>query len=217
MWKFVTPLLLLSACWSCAGNPPGRGFARRTVRDTVYIPERASEQWLDSALAAVPDSLSRSFRDLYRDRGEFVSAAIRVEKPLLPKGWVSDFTGLFSAVEARSLDSLLSEYNVKSGNELAVVTLDSQWVRPEEFDGLVLRLHNSWGVGQRVTNNGILVGICPGHRLVRISNGHGIEKRIPDAETKAIIDTLLLPHFRRGAYFEGTKAAMLRLMTLLAD
>jgi uncharacterized protein len=60
-------------------------------------------------------------------------------------------------------------------------------------------------------NNGILILISTGHRRIRISNGYGIEKILSDTETKEIIDTIILPEFRNGEYFNGTKKGIIAL------
>ena len=52
-------------------------------------------------------------------------------------------------------------------------------------------------------NNGILIGISTAKRKIRISNGSGIVDKLSDKETKAIIDDIIIPAFKRGNYFEG--------------
>jgi uncharacterized protein len=64
-------------------------------------------------------------------------------------------------------------------------------------------------------NNGIVIGISRGYRKMRIQNGKGIESVLTDEETKKIIDTSFIPHFREGKYYEGTINGLKNLMETL--
>jgi uncharacterized protein len=104
--------------------------------------------------------------------------------------WVSDFEDIFSKEDEKILDSLINQFEKETTIEISVVTLDTSWTIKETFDDFVLAIHNYWGVGKKQTNNGIVIGICPGYRTIRISNGYGIEEKLTDAETKKIIDNI---------------------------
>jgi uncharacterized protein len=73
---------------------------------------------------------------------------------------------------------------------------------------LVLAIHNFWQVGKIHKNNGILIGISTAKRLIRINNGYGIEDRLTDEQTKAIIDDIIIPAFKKGDFFDGLKNAI---------
>jgi uncharacterized protein len=48
-----------------------------------------------------------------------------------------------------------------------------------------------------------VVGISAQLRRIRISNGEGIVARLSDAATARIIDGIMIPEFKKGAYFTG--------------
>jgi uncharacterized protein len=73
---------------------------------------------------------------------------------------------------------------------------------------LVLAIHNLWGVGKIDKHNGILIGISTAKRKIRIDNGSGIVDKLSDQETKAIIDNIIIPLFKKGDYFDGVKNAI---------
>lgn len=86
------------------------------------------------------------------------------------------------------------------GAQIAVVTVNS-------LDGLTIEkyantLFNTWGLGDRKANNGVLFLIVPrgaaGSRL-RIEVGIGLEKTITDETAGHILDQVL-PHYERGDY-----------------
>jgi len=121
-----------------------------------------------------------------------------------PKSYVNDYTYLFTPEQAESLNILLSDFEKKTTNQIAVVSFDTTMVSKQDFDALTLKLANAWGVGQKDKNNGILIGICAGYKKMRIQNGLGIEKILSDPATKQIVDSDFIPFFKQGEYFIGT-------------
>lgn len=135
----------------------------------------------------------------------------------LPKqnGWVNDFDELYEEEEFSTLDNLISTFEKQTRIEIVLVTLDTMCVSKDKFDDLTLYMANTWRVGKKIENNGILIGISQGYRKIRIQNGYGIEKLISDDETKMIINLYFIPYFRNGNYFQGTVNGVKGLMSLL--
>ncbi len=144
--------------------------------------------------------------------GEFASSEYKFELPIKQIGCINDYEHIFSDDQISDLDSIISEFDKETKNEIAIVTIDSSWTTKESFDSFTLAIAENWGVGKKVKNNGILIGISTGLRMIRINNGYGIEAKLTDAETKKIIDDIILPEFKKGNYFEGTKNGLLALM-----
>ena len=129
-----------------------------------------------------------------------------------PKGWINDYEGLYSDNEELVLDSLVHLLKNETGIEIAVVTIDAVSIPKEKFVELTQRMANQWGVGEAGKDNGILVGISRGHRMIRINNGSGIEKLITDEETKEIIDSYFIPYFKAGGFYKGTIVGLTELI-----
>jgi uncharacterized protein len=146
------------------------------------------------------------------DYGEFASSAYKIQFPIKSLGWISDYEHIFSPNQIFQLDSIISHFEKETTNEIAIVTIESSWATKENFDSLTLAILKKWGVGKKGKNNGILIGISTGLRKIRINNGYGIEAKLTNAETKKIIDDIILPEFKKGNYFEGTKSGLLALM-----
>src|SRR5688572_17372266 len=100
-----------------------------------------------------------------------------------PTRWVNDFEHIFLLQEIKTLDSIVTQYEKETTVEISIVTIDSNMVSKENFDDYVLQLHNSWGVGKKKKDNGIVIAISLGYRKMRINNGYGIEKILSDEET----------------------------------
>jgi len=132
-----------------------------------------------------------------------------------PTNWTTDFENLYTDIEQTKLDSVIANFEKKTKNEIAIVTIDSLKTSKEEFDDFSLNLANKWGVGKYDKDNGILIAISKCYRRIRILNGYGIEKIISDKETKVIIENYFIPDFRREKYYEGTLKGLLEIIKII--
>jgi uncharacterized membrane protein YgcG len=183
-------------------------------KDTIFVPVNVSRDNLESLEQLFGKFLTPENKSIL-DQAPGSHARVTMMVPLLATSWVNDFEDVFNTSEEEALDSLIGNYENKTSNQFAVVTIDSNWVSRQQFDSLVLKIHKTWGVGQPTKNNGIVIGISKGYRIMRISNGYGIEKIISDEETKAIIDQKMIPAFQEELYYEGTKKGIVALMAKL--
>ena len=67
-------------------------------------------------------------------------------------------------------------------------------------------LANSWGVGRKGYNDGVLFLVAPNERKVRIALGYGLEKTLTHEVCQEIIDKSVLPLFRKGDLSAGIEA-----------
>ena len=132
-----------------------------------------------------------------------------------PKGVVNDYEELYSLDEKHTLDSIIKRFKRDTGIEIAIVTIDTNCVSMDNFENLTLHIGNTWGVGQKGKDNGILIAISKGYHRMRIENGYGIEKLISDKETHDIIYAEFIPYFKNGKYYDGTRNGLLKLIELL--
>lgn len=135
----------------------------------------------------------------------------------IPKaiGWINDFEHLFLEKEIDSLSSIISRFERATSIEIAIATLDSSLSSISEFDNYTLMLANSWSIGKKEENNGILIAISAQLRRIRIQNGSGIVNFFSDKEAKHIIDKEFVPSFKKGEYFEGTLKGLNAIIKLL--
>ncbi|HMG66593.1 MAG TPA: TPM domain-containing protein [Chitinophagaceae bacterium] len=129
-----------------------------------------------------------------------------VKDSSIPKliGTVNDFEKIYSPQEIKTLDSIIVDFKKRKTIQISIVTIDTTLTKKENFDSWTLKVMNSWGVGEKNKNNGILIAISRGYRRIRIQNGYGIEKILSNGETKEIIDNDMIPSFKEAKYFEGT-------------
>lgn len=125
-------------------------------------------------------------------------------KPNPPK-LVNDLAGVLSADEEQRLEQQLVAYDDSTSNQVAIVlvnTLDNYPI--EEY---ATRLFREWGIGNKKTNNGVLILAAIADRKLRIEVGYGLEGAIPDITANHIIDDDIKPNFRSEDYYDGLSKA----------
>lgn len=115
--------------------------------------------------------------------------------------FVNDFAEVITESVRRDIASKAADVRREhNGAQIVVVTVNS-------LDGMTIEkyantLFNTWGLGNRRANNGVLLLIVPrgdiGSRL-RIEVGIGLEKTITNGQAGHILDRVL-PYYERGDY-----------------
>lgn len=119
-----------------------------------------------------------------------------------PVGYVNDFEKIFTNEEVDKLTELLEQFQNKTTNQIAILTIDS--IRPyENMKDFNKDLYNEWGIGLKNENNGLLITLSKNLREVFITTGLGTEKILSDSTCNTIVQTLMIPRFREGQYYEG--------------
>lgn len=132
-----------------------------------------------------------------------------------PTNWTNDYEDLYTNVEQIKLDSIITKFELETTIEIAIVTINTTKISGEKFEELSLHIAQTWGVGKKDKDKGILIAISKGYRKIKIQNGNGIEKIITDNETKQIIDNYFIPDFKKGNYYDGTLKGLVELINLL--
>ncbi len=127
-----------------------------------------------------------------------------ISKPDPPK-LVNDLAGVLSPEEKARLEFKLTTIDDSSSNQIAVVILPTLDGNPiEEY---ATKLFREWGIGNKKTNNGVLLLVAINDKKIRIEVGYGLEGAIPDITANSIIDNDIKPSFRARAYYEGLDKA----------
>ena len=118
---------------------------------------------------------------------------------------VTDNAGILSPEQIQALENKLVAIDDSSSNQIAVVILPTLDGYPiEEY---ATKLFRTWGIGNKKTNNGILLLVAIQDKKVRIEVGYGLEGAIPDITANSIINNDIKPAFREGADYEGIDKA----------
>ncbi|MBL0340408.1 MAG: TPM domain-containing protein [Bacteroidetes bacterium] len=135
------------------------------------------------------------------------------EKPNPPR-LVNDFTNTLNDQEKNALEQKLLIYNDSTSTQIAIVMIRSLDGYPA--DDYAIQLAEKWGIGQKGTNNGVLIFIAKDDRKIFIPTGYGMEGVMPDGLVKRIIENDIKPSFREGKYYEGLDRATDSMFRLAA-
>lgn len=126
---------------------------------------------------------------------------------------ILDLTGTLTADQSRMFEAKLAWIELSIGAQVAIVIIPTTGA--ESIDAYALRAFNTWKLGRRDINDGLLLLVAKSDRTVRIEVGLGLEQAIPDATAVAIIQDRMVPAFRAGDFADGLAAAVSALIPLL--
>ena len=133
-----------------------------------------------------------------------VSAQNILPKPNPPK-LVTDMANVLSQQQKDFLERKLVALDDSTSNQIAVVLIKTLNDYPiEEYS---TKLFRDWGIGNKKTNNGILLIAAIDDHKIRIEVGYGLEGAIPDITVSSIIRNDIAPNFKTGDYFNGIDLA----------
>jgi len=121
-------------------------------------------------------------------------------KPYPPKAY-NDLTStrFLSPSEENQIEKELDDFEKQTSNAIVVVVVDD--LKDMEIEAFADDLGESWGVGTKDLDNGIVMLIKPfgeGKRQVTIRTGRGLEGIIPDLVCIDIIDREFIPEMKNG-------------------
>ncbi|WEK35874.1 MAG: TPM domain-containing protein [Candidatus Pseudobacter hemicellulosilyticus] len=134
-------------------------------------------------------------------RAQDIDAIIRNK----PKTLVNDYANVIPDDEQQALENLLVAFDDSTSNQIAVVTVKTLGGRALEETALAI--YRSWGIGNKKTNNGVLILAAIDDRQIRIEVGYGLEGAIPDITANQIIRNDIAPEFRSENYAAGFRKA----------
>lgn len=121
--------------------------------------------------------------------------------PAISRSHVIDNANILSEATEISLDRLIQAEEDSSGNQVMVLTLKS--LDGYEIADYANKAYNHYNLGQKGSNNGVLLVVAMEERRIRIEVGYGLEGNLPDALSARIIDREIQPNFRNGNFDAG--------------
>jgi uncharacterized protein len=144
-----------------------------------------------------------------------LALTVQAAEPEFPPltGRIVDDAGLLSERDQAELEAALARFEAETTDQIVVATVESLQGLPIEDYGYQLGRH--WGIGQAGKDNGALLIVAPEEREVRIEVGYGLEGELTDAQSRLIIESRILPHFRQGDFAAGIKAGVAAMIETL--
>jgi uncharacterized protein len=114
---------------------------------------------------------------------------------------VTDLAAALSESDEARISERIRAFEQKKGGQIAVLIVDT--TSPEAIFDYTLRVAESWKLGRKGVDDGVLFVVAKTDRKIQILTGPGVQGVLTDAATKRIISEVVAPRFREGKYAEG--------------
>jgi uncharacterized protein len=135
-----------------------------------------------------------------------VAPALNAQEVPFLQGRVNDYADILSPNTKSELERELKAFEDSTSNQVAILTINSlDGANLEEYS---VNVAQTWKLGQKGKDNGVLLLVVKDDRKMRIEVGYGLEGTLTDALCSTIIQREILPRFRKGDYNSGVKAGI---------
>lgn len=136
------------------------------------------------------------------------------------KQYVSDPENIIRFREQAQLNRLLGELRDSLHIETAIVVLPA--IDRDRYDStrkFANKLFNTWGIGDKQTNRGLLIVLLTNDeaREIVFETGAGLENELTDAVCKEILTHHMIPLFRKQAFGEGLLAGVKEVRRVMSN
>ena len=114
---------------------------------------------------------------------------------------VYDYINLLPKAQSSALEQKLIRYSDSTSTQIVVAIISS--TEGEDINYLGAQWGQKWGIGQANKDNGVLVLLAKDDRRIAINTGYGVEGALTDIMSKRIIETVIIPEFKKGDYYQG--------------
>lgn len=119
---------------------------------------------------------------------------------------VNDNANILTSRQESELEQLLRNTMKATSAEIALLTVtDLSGMTIEDYS---MRVVENWKLGKKDRDNGMLLLVSINDRKVRLEVGYGLEDIVTDAKSSYIINTIIIPQFKQGNYYEGIRAGL---------
>ncbi len=142
-------------------------------------------------------------------------AARAAEKiPAAPIRYFNDYALTVKPETAERLNSRLEEFEKTTSTQI-VAAIFPKMQSDSSVDEYAQRLYQAWKIGQKGTDNGVLMLVFIQNHKIWIQTGRGSEGALPDATCKDIVADQMTPRFKQGDFDGGITAGVESVMQAL--
>lgn len=129
--------------------------------------------------------------------------------------YVNDYANILSSETEQYIMNTNVELQKKTGAQIVVVTVKS--LEGKSIEDYANELFNSWGIGDKTKENGLLLLCSYGDRQFRVEVGYGLEGKLPDGKTGRMQDEYIIPYLKENKFDEGIKNGYSAFLKEVAD
>ncbi len=128
------------------------------------------------------------------------SFCVALEVPFL-SGRVVDGAGMIPSGTASRIEAKLADLEARTGIQVAVLTVPS--LQDEALEDYTIRVVDTWKLGQKDKDTGVLLFVAQQERRLRLEVGYGLESVLTDAMSRRVLDNIMTPSFKQGDFGGG--------------
>src|SRR5204863_4715645 len=116
--------------------------------------------------------------------------------PPPPDRYFNDYAGVVPKDVAERLDAKLHAFDQETSSQVVVAVFPE--LPSPSLEDFTIRTAQSWRVGRKKLDNGVVLFVFVKDRKSRIEVGYGLEGALPDITARHILDDAPSPRFRAG-------------------
>ena len=155
------------------------------------------------------------FHSNYGIAQEFSIDQIKPIKTSTSNSYVSNQDNILSEQTYQILNQKLDSLEKATTAQVAIVALKN--TGQTDAREISMELFKKWGVGNKESNNGLILVLVVDRREVFIRTGYGLEGAITDAKSTHIITTIMSPYFQEGDWDNGMIAGVDEINKLIVE
>ena len=131
-----------------------------------------------------------------------LTPARAVDVPFLT-GRVVDNAEILQPATRDKLTAALKAHEQRTSDQVVVLTVPT--IGETSVEEYATKVFETWKLGIKGKDNGVLIVIVPQDRKMRIEVGYGLEGTLTDVAANRIIRNLMTPQFKAGNYDKGVE------------
>lgn len=116
-------------------------------------------------------------------------------------GRVNDYAGMISAPVKADLEAKLKAFETAESTQIVILTVPS--LNGDPIEDFSIKVAETWKIGQKGKDNGVLLIVSKDDHKVRIEVGYGLEGKLTDLVSGRITRDEIVPSFKTGKFDEG--------------
>lgn len=120
--------------------------------------------------------------------------------------FATDLTGTLTPEQTLALNQRLAALEASKGAQFAVLLVPT--TQPEDLFQFGMRVFDSWKLGRKGVDDGVLWVVSSDNGKWFILTGYGMEGPLPDIKLKHFATEFIDPHFKRGEIYAGLEAGV---------
>jgi len=125
------------------------------------------------------------------------------------KGRVNDLANMMNSSTEQALEAQLAELEKTDSTQVAILTIPS--LEGDSMEDFSIRVADAWKVGQKNSDNGVILLVSKADRKSRIEVGYGLEGVLTDVLAGQILDNVIAPRFKQGNFDAGFKDGVIAI------